>query len=262
VSSTTAIDSKPIFAPAVFDHFERAVARTLERDGLALDPEGTSCLLRHLIEAEGVDSPSGRSLLRTSGIRQRWNDVFAVSRAEMLAHWLEPWVTHAGRVLDLLAGDCLLTGRLADTAGIRIAAVERLDHYPLITRHSAVELIPYERLEANPGAVGADTVLLAAVLHHENRPTSLRDVALRTGAHRFIVVENCLDSDNDPDFHLLMDLFYNRCLNDFGSACTREHRTPDGWRQLLVSFGTLLHFDELPTVPGLPFPYQLMVFQR
>jgi hypothetical protein len=262
VSTATAIDVDAPFGAAVYDHFEHAVGRLLERDRLAADPAGTSFLLRHLIEVEGVSSPSARDLLRTSGIRRRWNGTFAVDRAELLANWLKPHVARAGRVVDVLAGDCLLTGRLADAAGMELLAVERYDHYPAISAHPLVELVPYERLELDPEAVTADTVLLVAVLHHESRPTELRDLVLRTGARRFVVVENCVDSDNDSDFHLLMDLFYNRCLNDFGSECTREHRTTEQWRELLAGFGELVHFDELRAVPGLPFPYQLMVFER
>jgi hypothetical protein len=247
---------------ATFAQFERDVAALLARDGLTGDPAGAAGLLRVLITAEGVASPSARAILADSGIRDRWNDSFATGRACAVAEWVAPWLAGSGRVLDLLAGDCLLTGRIAEAANSRITATERLDHYSRIAPHPAVDLVDHRLVESGARALRGDTVLMCAVLHHEDNPAALRDLATATEARRFVVVENCVDDDYGPDFHLLMDLFYIRCLNEFGSSCTREHRTVAQWQEFLRGFGDLVHVDTKYPVPGLPFPYQLLVFQR
>ncbi|MGW0211014.1 hypothetical protein ACWDZ8_36425 [Streptomyces sp. NPDC003233] len=245
----------------VLKQFEHEVAAVLERDALTADPYGVASVLRLLVERESVASPAARALLRSSGIRQAWNACFAVERAGVVADWLAPWVPPSGPVLDLLAGDCRLTALLAQRIGRPVLGMDREGHYDDVLTH---EWVHYRDLEEGPGAAlpEADTVLLCAVLHHESDPVALRDLAAASPARRFLVVENCEDDEYGPDFHLLMDLFYNRCLNDIGSACTREHRRLDQWAQLLSPFGELVHTDELRPVPGLPFPYQLMVFDR
>lgn len=239
--------------------FEREVAGILTRDELHDDAWGAAALLRLLIETEGIESPAARAMLRESGIRDRWNHGFAVDRASAVTEWLHGWIPDEGRVLDLLAGDCRLTARLAERLGRGILGVDRAGCYADVVSHPLVE---YRDVAEGAELPRAATVLLCAVLHHEEDPARLRDLALTSRASRYVVVENCVDERFGGDFHLLMDLFYNRCLNDFGSACTREHRTLDEWSELLAPLGELVHRDELPVVPGLPFPYQLMVFER
>ena len=256
---SSVIDDSATFDPVVYEQFEHEVAELLGRFAIAGDPEGTACLLKLLVEAEGITSPGARSMLRQTGVRELWNLRFAEDRARQVADWLAPWAKGEGRVLDLLAGDCRLTAQLAERVGRRVLAAERLEHYDDVFSHPLVDLVPIRDAEPLPQA---ETVLLGAVLHHEPDPTVLRDLALTSGARRFVVVENSIDDRFGPDFHVLMDLFYNRCLNDFGSACTREHRRTRDWAQLLAPFGELVHEDEMRHVPGLPFPYQLMVFER
>lgn len=254
----TVRDDTP-FPADTYAQFESEVAELLERDRITDDPAGAAFLTRILIEQEGITSPGARSMLRSSAIRERWNAVFAEARAEQVATWLAPWAAGEGEVLDLLAGDCRLTAKIAEAAGRPLLAAERTEHYDDVIAHPLVRPVPL--LDGGP-VPAADTVLLGAVLHHEPDPRTLRDLALETGARRFVVVENSIDDRFGPDFHVLMDLFYNRCLNDFGSACTREHRRMADWQELLAPMGELVHQDEMRHVPGLPFPYQLLVFER
>jgi hypothetical protein len=100
------------------------------------------------------------------------------------------------------------------------------------------------------------------VLHHEPDPVGLLDQLAGLRCRRWVVVENCLDEDNTEEFHLFVDRFFNECLNRFNVPCVPQHRTVDGWHALLSRYGSVNAGPTKVDVPGIPFPYELLVVTR
>lgn len=249
----TSVDVRPLTVP-----FAAALRTVITRDGIPADPALVDAVTRAVVE-DGFTSPEARRILRTSGVRDGWNQRFAEVRSRQVAAWVAPALAGHRRVVDLLAGDCRVTRELAarlDDA--ELLAVEWPEHYDDIVADPSFRFVPWDG--GTPPS--ADAVLLGAVLHHENDPAPLVAAAVATGARTFVVVENCVDETWSSDLHIALDLFFNQTLNEFGSDCVRQHRTRDEWVEYLEPFGRLRHFDELHDVAGLPFPYQLMVFAR
>jgi hypothetical protein len=246
---------------AVCDQLERELTELWRRDRIVhADPAGVARLLRHLLEDGGVESAAARGLLEQTGVRRRWNRVFALARAGLLAKELGPLLRPP--VLDLLAGDCTVSRALVEHGIHPVRAVERLWQYPDID-WARVE-VPVSDIGA-PGWSdrGERTLLLCTVLHHEPDPVALLDELARSSpAQRWVIVENCVDSRYGHDFHRFIDEFFNRCLNQFLCSCVPEHRTAAEWTDLLRGYGTVDGYRELSVVPGLPFPYQVFVVER
>jgi hypothetical protein len=246
---------------AVGDQLERELTELWRRDRIVIaDPAGVARLLRHLLDDGGVEAAGARELLRETGIRHRWNAVFAVARARLLAEALAPLLRPP--VLDVLAGDCTVSRALVERGVHPVRAVERLWQYPEVD-WSRVE-VPVSDI-GSPGwpDQGERTRLVCAVLHHAPDPVALLDelAGSRTG-QRWVIVENCVDPRYGPEFHRFIDEFFNRCLNQFHCSCVPEHRTAAEWTELLRGYGTVEEYRELPVVPGLPFPYQVFVVER
>ncbi|WP_280457735.1 hypothetical protein [Nocardia carnea] len=253
------------YSKSTYDRFESGLESVLTEGDIIENPHTAAVKLRTLVEERGIQSREAREYLANSGIRKKWNTLFATDRAQVLGRWISPWLRDYQPAADVMAGDCILTGEIADLLGADIIAFEHLGHYPEIRGHSRVRPVDlHGDLEtmANWGIrLSASSALLCAVLHHEEEPEALLRYTLKTGIRRIIVVENCVDTHNTSEFHHLMDMFFNRCLNDFGSSCTRQHRTQSDWISLVENIGLRLVFtDELQTVPALPFPHQLMIF--
>jgi hypothetical protein len=260
-TTVEAVCRRTVMSATVFDQLERELTDLWRRDRITVDdPAGTARLLRHLLEDGGVEAAGARELLRRAGIRRRWNRLFAVARAGFLAEQLAPLLLPP--VLDVLAGDCTVSRALVELGVHPVRAVERLWQYPDVN-WSEVGL-PISDI-SSPGWSddGERTLLLCTVLHHEPDPvTLLNDLAESSLARRWVIVENCVDARYGPDFHRLIDEFFNRCLNQFLCACVPEHRTATEWAGLLGKYGAVGGYRELPIVPGLPFPYQIFVVQR
>lgn len=247
-------------APAVLDTFEDRLRRLWSRDGLQVaDPDALARLVRIVIDEEGFGS-AGR-LLEVSGVRSWWNDCFARRRADFLAGWIGEHLRPP--VLDVLGGDFTVLRALV-AAGLpadQVVGCERAYAYETdwSTLNFPVHAVPEEPVLPQ---VTAATLLISTVLHHEPMPERLLRAALDTGADRWVVVENCIDEENDDDFHYFVDEFFNRCLNDFDVPCVTEHRTADQWRELLGRYGTVTYEETRRNVPGMPFPYTVFVVDR
>jgi hypothetical protein len=244
----------------MLDVFEERMLDIWRRGAFKVtDPAGMSRLVRLLLGAEGFE-PTAR-LLAESGVRAEWNRVFAEKRSEFVASWLAEYLT--GPVLDVLGGDFTVLQALLRhglDAG-SVTGCERLAAYP--TDWSELPFPVYDLsadLSLPDGSYG--TVLLCTVLHHEPEVRPLLDAVARTGAGRWVIVENCLDADNSEDFHLYVDEFFNRCLNTFDVPCVPQHRTAAQWRDLLDDYGTVTVEEDRSSVPGMPFPYTLFVVEQ
>lgn len=243
----------------LLDLFEERMRDIWRRGNFGLsDLNGTARLIRILLEREGFKATA--NVLAESGIRANWNLVFAEERSRFLADWLLPYLD--GRTLDILGGDFTVLRALTD-AGLdatSVAGCERLGVYnvdwaalPFPVHDFGAELaLPPQRF---------DTYLVCTVLHHEPDLDAFL-AALDPGARRWVVVENCVDSENPDSFHLFIDEFFNKCLNSFDVPCVRQHRTADEWRHLLGQYGRISHEETRCNVPGMPFPYTLIVIDR
>lgn len=241
------------------DTFEERLRMVWRRDGIEVgDFDGTARLIRLLIEQQGPESPAAAEVLRTTGIRRQWNEVFARQRSAVVVQWLLPLVQCP--LLDVLAGDFTLTRQL-HAAGATVVATERKDAYEVTWSQQPFPVVDHTEL-GSLTAEGTVSALLCAVLHHEPNPAELLDQLDGFGHARWIVVENCVDDDNTDEFHLLVDRFFNGCLNQFDVPCVPEHRTREQWSQLLGRYGTVSTIDTRRDVPGIPFPYDLFVVDR
>ncbi|BBA95577.1 hypothetical protein RVR_487 [Actinacidiphila reveromycinica] len=260
----TAIDiqesSEPRPSEKLLDVFEERMTDIWRRGGFDVpDPAGTARLVRLLLDREGFGPTA--TVLSDSGVRAEWNRVFAEERSDFLARWLGEHLH--GPLLDVLGGD-FTVGRALLRHGLASQALTGCERsYAYETDWSQLpfpvhDVPPDLALPAGPYAC----LLMSTVLHHEPDVVALLDAAAELDAERWVVVENCLDADNDEDFHLYVDEFFNRCLNTFEVPCVPQHRTVDGWRDLLGHYGTVTAEQVRRDVPGMPFPYTLFVVDR
>jgi hypothetical protein len=247
---------------AVLDEFEDRLATLWARDAIVVDDAaGTARLVRQLIQDDGTDSPAAARVLADTGVRWQWNARLATDRASCLAEWLVPHVTPP--VVDVLGGDFTVLSALvaAGLAADRVVGCERIAAYDI-----NVASLPFPCHDLGDGLAVPDaaggTALLSTVLHHESSPEALLGAVALTRTRRWLVVENCLDERNGPEFHLLIDEFFNRCLNHFDVPCVTQHRTAKAWRSLLSRYGSVSYEAERVDVPGIPFPYTLFIVDR
>jgi hypothetical protein len=223
-----------------------------------LGVEGTDALLadaqaRLRTEALGA-LPQIAEVLERTGVRERWNSLLARDRAEVLAAWVAPYLR--GRVLDLLSG-CGAVGRVLAAAGWDVVSTERAAAYRAYLGGEPSHDFAFVDGADPLGSCCADTVLLCTVLHHEVDPEWLLAQATRVQARRLVIVENCLEGDHGEGFHLLMDVFFNHCLNRIDIDIPAQHRTPGEWLRLLGAFGRVRMVEQRPSVPGIPLGHHL-----
>lgn len=232
--------------------FAGRMALVFERDLHRAEAAELATSIGAALAEEGPSSKTGRRLLRESGVRDTWNRVFAEQRSAAVAAAIRPHVR--GRVVDLLAGDATVAAALRELGCRDISCWERRGAYPEPPR---LPVSPFEELLTVRPA--ADTVLMVTVLHHEKSAPELLDQARELGARRWVVVENCVSETVSDHLHEFADIFFNTCLNEFDVDCTTEHRTLEAWCELLGGHGTVAHAGDLGRVPGMPFPYELIV---
>jgi hypothetical protein len=246
---------------SVQEAFGRALADLWTRDGIApREPQMLASAVAASFAAGGDGVWTASELLVRMGIRDRWNDVLRRDRAAALASRIQPLVV--GPLVDILAGDGSVCRALSALGVTALAATERCGDYncepllppeiPFTPFTDALDLAQFD----------ASTALLSAVLHHEPDPVRLLDVLARAAIPRWIVVENCVTPEFSRPFHEFADRFFNSCLNQFGVPCGDQHRALNEWADLLTPYGTVAVVDEAFTVPGIPFPYSLLVISR
>lgn len=242
--------------------FQQRMQQIWERDGFRVpDPDSLIRRIGALLVKEGPSSPACAAVLEESGVRQKWNRVFASDRASALADWIAPHLKPP--VLDVLGGDftvlrALIARGLAPSScvGCERRAAYDTDWgelpFPVYDARDPVELPP----------VSYQTALVSTVLHHERDPELLLAELSAGPAERWVVIENALDEENSEDFHLFVDEFFNCCLNSFDVSCVSQHRTVDHWLTLLARYGRAWFAGQMKAVPGIPFPYQMFIVDR
>ena len=227
------------FGSVTIRHFKVHTGALL-REGLGMGPAETrefitfaSARLRHGGEA-GFDKIS--SFLRMTGLRDRWNTALGLSRSEALAEWIAPHVK--GSLLDLLCGSGGV-GRALQQRGVNTT----------LTEHG----------KFSSQAAAFDTVLICTNLHHEEDSEALLSLGARLARRRLILIENCIEKDFPGAYQLLIDLFFNRCLNpnDLGSPGT--HRTAADWIRSASVYGDLVRVEQRRDIPGIPLGHHLIV---
>ena len=242
---------------SVHEVFGRAVAALWERDRIMVDEPGVLAETVAAAFASGGEGARRASeLLARSGVRARWNATLRRDRATALAARIRPLVSEP--LLDVLSGDGSICLALSEIGVATLAATERSGHYPESVLPSTVDFRPFSD-DLDFSRFGASSALLSTVLHHEPDPAGLLDALRKGGIDRWIVVENCVTPEFSPSFHQFADRFFNTCLNEFGAHCVEQHRTLDEWVVLLMRYGTVAIVDDAFPVPGIPFPYSILV---
>jgi hypothetical protein len=243
--------------------FGNALAELWLRDGIGVDeplPLAHAVATAFARGGDGVRTAS--TLLTESGVRAEWNRVLAGTRSRALASRIRPLATEP--LLDVLSGDGSICDALAAGGLTRLAATERAGdyaHYGASRLPAGARFEPYSD-DLDLRSFQASTALVCAVLHHEREPARLLDKLAQADIPRWIVIENCITPQFSPEFHVFADRFFNTCLNDIGVHCGDEHRTLDEWREMLSAYGTVTVAAEAFDVPGIPFPYSLLVVKR
>lgn len=244
------------------DLFQRRMRGIWERGGFRVrDQDDVLRLLGLLLAEEGPGSPAAAALLERCGGRREWNRVFAADRANALAHWTSSYLIPP--VLDVLGGDFTVLRALVDNGLAASACIgcERRTAYDTNWEELPFPVYPMPDPVELPQSPHR-TALISTVLHHEADLERLLSALAAGPAERWVVIENAVDSENTQDFHLFVDEFFNRCLNEFDVSCVPQHRTVTEWQELLGHYGRVRFAGVMEEVPGIPFPYQMFVVDR
>lgn len=195
------------------------------------------------------------TLLKELGIQQVWNEALDVRRPVVLAELIAPYLD--GTALDLLCGDGAVAKAIERLFQRPVIMVERAQNQGLTERHWRRSIVEFD--EKATCEMIADTVVLCAVLHHEQDVDALLYHAKQVAKKRLVVVENTVGADTDHGAHLLMDIFFNTCLNETELASPGSHRTVSEWTEMFSTHGSVKHVAALDRVPGVPLRHDVLV---
>ena len=250
------------FSSLAIARFREQVISLIQQDlGIGADCASTFVqYAENLLLTEQADSlPKIAQVLEQQGIRVKWNHVLWFKRSEFLAQWLAPYIV--GELLDLLCGHGEV-GKSLTKLGINVTLTEREGIYPEDWKLPAnLPYIPLSALTTIPPSRQFDTVLLCTVLHHEINSQALLALAGRLGTKRIIIVENCLEQDFPADYQLLIDIFFNRCLNLTRLGNPATNCSLDGWLSSISIYGKIIYLERLTTIPGIPLSHYLIVIE-
>jgi hypothetical protein len=255
------LDDCEIFSDSSLSAFEANVMHVLRND-LGMPPAETSSYVDemvHCFRAQGRGAfKTINHALRQSGIQLQWNNTLRHERTKKLVEWLQPHVK--GNVLDYLCGYGSIGEVLADQVRCDVVLTERIEDYSVNRENHLIPFISFKDLPRMPPR-SFGTVLLVTVLHHEAEPDEAMSHAFSLARERVIIVENCISSSHSERFHMLMDLFFNCCLNNIYIDCPMNHRYSEGWLELARQYGgKLAAHHSKPHIPGIPLSHDLFVF--
>ncbi len=196
--------------------------------------------------------------LNDLGVRDRWNTTFRYHRASYIAKWVLPYLR--GRVLDVLGGD----GRIARVLreyGCDVAVTERPGIPQSYTNYEQdqVNWVDHDLLFSLEPNDTFDTVLLSTALHHEADPIALLAGSCRIARQRVVIIENCIEEGLSSNFHVLVDDFFNNCLNRTPLPCPAQHRSLDEWLNNIPKHARPVMIDRIDALPGVPLSHHLIV---
>ena len=246
------------FCAGAVRRFSTHVGRLL-REELELPERCRQSFIRHTgsaITRLGPDGLEGiANDVERTGIRTRWNRVLDTRRPIALAQWVTPYVE--GPLLDLFSGNGLVGQAIAATGcSVTMADPHEAGHR---AGPAAGTFLTVDHLGRIPDSHAYGTVLLCTVLHHADEADALLTRALGLAARRLIVIENAVEAEFPADYQVLMDLFFNRCLNPSAAPVTGEHRRTSEWIAAACRDGDLLRMERRAALPGIPLAHQLIV---
>lgn len=194
--------------------------------------------------------------LEINGIGDKWNAVLFRERSECIASWIAPFVF--GNMLDMLCGDGSVGSQLA-LIGKHVTLTEREESYNFDHSKHELPFLTVDTLTKSSTLPCFETVLLSTVLHHESNPELLLSLAAKIARRRIIIVENCLENSNPTDFQLVMDIFFNHCLNQTSLYSPGHHRSAEDWVSLVSLYGNVCSIDRRENIPGIPLSHHLIV---
>ncbi|RUM54851.1 MAG: hypothetical protein DSY85_06445 [Marinomonas sp.] len=248
------------FTEELYRQFGNRASQTLRTDLGYNRQESTELaeLVVGLLVQKGPEAYSEiHDFLVNRGVQHRWNGIFHHCRSAAVAQWLLPHVR--GNLIDLLCGSGRIGGILSDL-GVPTSLSERYqvrDSYPVV--ETARPWLDHDSLEDEAKCRSYDTVLLSTALHHEPDPERLLELALRLASRRVLIVENCVEDDLSPEMHILVDDFFNYCLNNTPLPCPAQHRTVDDWSEMLKGRARIVFSDRRDSLPGIPLSHHLIV---
>lgn len=228
------------FCRDALDRFRERVGNLLREDleiAEAIADAFTRRAIRSFVERGDADLAAVAADLHRTGIGARWNAELGAARSAVLARWIAPHIE--GSVLDLLCG----TGGIGDALrarGVAVTLSERQAGHVADHMQHRSPFCPMEQLERQHSGPRYGTVLLCTVLHHEEDAEGLLALGARLARRRLIVVENCMESQYPAEYQLLMDVFFNRCLNPNALPSPGHHRSAADWARAASAFGDLL----------------------
>lgn len=194
--------------------------------------------------------------LNQSGAQNKWNDVFDNKRASFIADWVRPFINGA-TVLDLLCGN----GRIGNilSAEFKVSFMEHFNHYGLGVENYNGAVYNFNSRDVALDHI--DVVMIIASLHHELKPKEAIEYAVRIAKKRIIVIENTITALYDHNYQVMIDHFFNACLNESNLPNPGNHHTAKEWIDMIEAHGAkLINLDYRSRIPGIPMPHDLMVF--
>lgn len=215
--------------------------------------------MSRVIVNDSTDYPNWKLLqqwLSRSGAQNKWNDVFDNKRATFIADWIRPFI-NGDSVLDLLCGN----GRIGNilSADFKVSFMEHFNHYDLDKEiyNGAVNDFSSRDLLTND----IDVVIIIASLHHEVKPKEAIEYAIRVAKKRIIIIENTITPLYDHNYQVMIDHFFNACLNESNLPNPGNHHTTKEWISMVESHGArLIDIGYRSRIPGIPMPHDLMIF--
>ena len=197
-------------------------------------------------------------LFTNAGVRDRWGHALANARAVHLANSLLP-LLEGKRILDLLCGDGAVGVNFESTSGREVLLVERPGQRGVVPRPWLGRVRDFDSFSRSREPSVCDTSVLSTVLHHEEEPMSLLELAAFSSTRRIVIIENCIEEQYDAEYHLLVDAIFNRSLYQTDLLWPGQHRTAEDWIAMCSNFGSAKIAGHLTAVPGIPLPHTLIV---
>jgi hypothetical protein len=196
-------------------------------------------------------------LLSMTRTGPQWGRLLAEARAPFLGRWIAP---HAlgGDVLDLLCGDGAVGTELFALTGQTVHLVEREGQCGVVPRPWGARIESLSEFRQRAHDLRFENVLLCTVLHHEVDPDAMLRLAARL-SKRVILLENCVDDDYNPDYHLLVDAIFNCSLYRTRLPWPGQHFSAQDWLTRCATYGRARVIGHSSAVPGVPLSHSIIV---
>lgn len=247
------------FATSAIERFCTKVSTLLQQDlnkNISFATTFSQYAKQVLLKEKALALLEIASALETSGVREQWNAVLRATRSEVIAEWVAPYFV--GSLLDLLCGEGRV-GKCIAESGIDVTLAEREGAYSHVKQQRQLPYFPLNKLVKTLPTLKFDCVLLCTVLHHEFDPEAMLSLGVQFARKRLILIENCLEPENPNDYQILVDIFFNHCLNQTTLDSPASHKSLHDWVECAARYGDIIKTDRKETIPGIPLSHNLIV---